>query len=121
MEISVDKKLKTLQEEFNASYPFLRIEFYSGVYNLGQASSEKSILNNELTVGEINPTCPSGFMPMNSYQKVGEFEQTFFKMFGLNVQVFRKSQDRWLQTWATDVWTLEEQNERGRIMGEYRA
>ena len=48
--------------------------------------------------------------------KVGTFEQIMFDMFGLNVQVFRKSYNEWLQTWSTDMWSLEEQNRRGRIM-----
>jgi hypothetical protein len=49
--------------------------------------------------------------------KVGAFEQLFHESFGLNVQVFRKSYGKWLQTWATDVWSLKEQNQRGQILG----
>ena len=32
----------------------------------------------------------------------------------LNLQVFRKSSDIWLQTSATDHWTLEKQNGKGQ-------
>ena len=42
--------------------------------------------------------------------KVAELENAFAKSFGFAVQVFRKSGNVWLQTTATDDWTLEEQN-----------
>ena len=34
--------------------------------------------------------------------------------YSLNIQVFRKSADIWLQTSATDHWTLEKQNGKGQ-------
>ncbi|MBK6949217.1 MAG: hypothetical protein IPH16_15200 [Haliscomenobacter sp.] len=44
---------------------------------------------------------------------VREFEQAFYDTYGLNVQVFRRSGNIWIQTTATDSWTLAEQNRKG--------
>ena len=45
--------------------------------------------------------------------KVSDFEKMFHDKFGLNVQVFRKSGNLWMQTTSTDHWTLAEQNRKG--------
>jgi hypothetical protein len=44
---------------------------------------------------------------------VAELERLFVENFGLNAQVFRRSGTLWLQTSATDNWTLAEQNRKG--------
>ena len=121
MKISKDRKLKDLQEEFSSYFPFLRIEFYSKPHGMGFASSDNEMLDSNLTVGEVCDLSALGYMPLHGHQKVGDFEQLFAKTFGLNVQVLRKSYGKWLQTWATDIWTIEEQNNRGRIMGNKTA
>ena len=43
MNIVVDKnkKLKTIQEEFHKSFPFLKLEFYSNSHKLGEGSNKK--------------------------------------------------------------------------------
>ena len=48
--------------------------------------------------------------------KVSELEKAFSDIFGLNVQVFRKSNNMWLQTTITDKWSLEKQNQNGKEM-----
>jgi hypothetical protein len=45
---------------------------------------------------------------------VSELEQQFQDIFEISAQVFRKNGDYWLQTTATDSWTLGEQNSRAR-------
>jgi hypothetical protein len=117
MKISNDRKLGDLQEEFNNHFPFLRIEFFNKPHEVGVASEDSEILDSDLIIGELRHLPTSGFIPLDGNQKVGDFEQLFAKAFGLNVQVYRKSHGKWLQTWATDIWTIEEQNNRGRIMG----
>ncbi len=118
MKISKEKTLQDLQLEFNKYYPYLTIEFYKNPHEYGKSSEEEERLNPKLKVGDLRKSDTNGYIPMHSYQKVGRFEQLFAKTFGLYVQVFRKSYGKWLQTWATDMWTLEEQNNRGRIMGD---
>ncbi|MBK9961781.1 MAG: hypothetical protein IPP06_10775 [Saprospiraceae bacterium] len=42
--------------------------------------------------------------------KVSTLENKFREVFGLHVQVFRKSGNVWIETTVTDDWTLEKQN-----------
>ncbi len=118
MKISNDRKLKDLQTEFNQRYPFLQLAFFQSEQPFGQISADATRLDPELTIGQIQPITGISYIPLNSDQKVGDLELYFARAFGLHVQVYRKSYGKWLQTWATDIWTLEEQNNRGRIMGD---
>ena len=117
VEISDKKRLIDLQEEFNRQFPFLQLEFYSKPHAEGQASSENDLLKNDLLVGDVREMHNSGHFNIDGNMKVGDFENLFYQLFGLNVQVFRKSYGKWLQTWATDIWSLNEQNRRGQILG----
>ena len=117
MEISDKKRLKDLQEEFNRQFPFLQLEFYASSHEEGKPSGEDNLLRNDLLVGEVRDKHNNGHFRIDGDMKVGAFEQLFYQLFGLNVQVFRKSYGKWLQTWATDIWSLNEQNRRGQILG----
>ncbi|MFT6320719.1 MAG: hypothetical protein ACJAT4_001647 [Granulosicoccus sp.] len=118
MKVNNSKKLKNLQKEFNEVFPYLKIEFFSKPYEAGNGSNEADILSTELTVGEVRENDTDGFIPMDGTIPVGIFEKLFQDNFGLFAQVYRKSHGKWLQTWVTDVWTLEEQNNRGKILGD---
>jgi len=117
VEISDNKKLKDLQSDFNRQFPFLHLEFYSKPHEDGKPSSESDLLQNDLLVGDVRDVHNNGHFAIDGNMKVGAFEQLFRDLFGLNVQVFRKSYGKWLQTWATDIWSLNEQNWRGEILG----
>ena len=117
VEISDKKKLKDLQEEFNRQFPFLQLEFFAKPHQPGKPSFEKDILKNDLLVGEVREVHNNGHFTVDGNMKVSDFEQFLYQSFGLNVQVFRKSYGKWLQTWATDIWSLNEQNRRGKILG----
>ena len=49
---------------------------------------------------------------------VTDLEQNFSDVYGLSIQVFRKSGDVWLETTITDGWTLEKQNEQGKMLSQ---
>ncbi len=117
LEVSDDKRLKELQEEFNRQFPFLHLAFYAKSHEEGQASSDKDLLDANLLVKDVRSLHKNGHITIDGNMKVGTFEQLFYQLFGLSVQVYRKSYGKWLQTWATDMWTLNEQNQRGRLLG----
>ena len=117
MKIHNSKKLKDLQFEFQQAFPYLKIEFFNQPHSEGRGSEERDILNSELTVGEVRNNDTNGIMSLDGQIPVGTFEKLFEHNFGLFIQVYRKSHGKWLQTWVTDVWTLEEQNNRGKILG----
>ncbi len=113
MKINSDKKLMDLKKEFHAMFPFLRIEFYSGHHETGMGSPKEKQLDPDKTIFEASGKqldIEYAVLPTHS---VKELEQYFDEELGLNVQVFRKSGNLWMQTTATDHWTLEEQNRKG--------
>ena len=113
MLISDQKSIRQIQEEFSEKFPFLKLEFYSSAHDPNEGSSDQAQLDSELTIGEVRNIHFEGDYAIAGSSSVAELETTFSDKFGLNVQVFRKSGDIWLQTITTDSWTLDEQNERG--------
>ena len=114
MFISDDKRLIDIQGEFNAKFPNLKIVFYSKHHEEGKGSPKQTMLDSELTVGEVRTIHNMGDLSINGHLKVATLESNFYEKYGLNVQVWRKSGSSWLQTTTTDSWTLTEQNNRGQ-------
>jgi|GEM_PF-256234 len=118
MKIYNSKQLKTLQKEFSDRFPFLKIEFFKNPHPYGVNSGEVEKLDAELTVGDVRKMENVGKLTMDGDLPVGVFEKILEERFGLFVQVYRNSYGKWLQTWVTDIWTLEEQNNRGKVLSQ---
>lgn len=112
MEIAItdDKSIEEVQALFTEHFPFLKIEFYEKEHDTGEGNQDSFKLDSSKTIGEIRSSHTTGDLSIHGNQKVSTLESAFHDQYGLNVQVFRKSNDIWLQTTATDEWTLSEQN-----------
>jgi hypothetical protein len=66
-----------------------------------------------ITIAECRANHLEGELEFTEQTRVNELEGRFQDDFGLSVQVFRKSGKLWLETTATDNWTLAEQNNQG--------
>ncbi len=110
-----DKTLAEIQMEFHRLFPFLKIEFYNTPHSKGEASRKENRLDASKTLRECRWIHQMGTLEYNPKSTVAELEQAFHEVFGLSVQVFRRSEDNWLQTTITDSWTLEEQNSEGML------
>lgn len=120
MKLHVDDKrvIEELQVEFNKVFPYLKIEFFKKPHEVGETSPKKEMLPSNTTLGKWRTVHSEGDLFLNPSTKVEELESQFQEFFGLFVQVFRKSGAVWLETSATDSWTLAEQNEQGAFMEE---
>ena len=65
------------------------------------------------TLGECRVIHSKGTITITPQMTVANLEQNMNDVFGLSVQVFRKSGNAWLETSVTDNWTLEQQNNQG--------
>lgn len=113
--LTADKKIAEFQEEFNAYFPFLKIEFFTQPHEENSATwSKYMIFNRTKTLGEIGkiPTTPSIF-EFQPEMKTGEFEQALWNQYALPVQIFRKSMGSYIETTKSDSWSLAEQNSKG--------
>lgn len=116
MTVNNQKSILQIQEEFGTRYPFLKLEFFKNSHNVFEGNARPEIIyKKQLThlhkVGEII---------INDDMTVAELEQKFKEQFNLNVQVFRKHGNSWIETTVTDNWTLQKQNEEGKILSELR-
>lgn len=120
MIIKNDKTIEEIQEEFSILYPGLQLKFYSRKHDDHAGSPKKYELDNTTELSKLKSLKKEGFLAIHKSMSVSDLEQAFEKNFGLHVQVFRLSKDLWLQTVATDDWTLEEQNRKGIYSNQER-
>jgi len=113
MLLTKEKTIAVIQEEFNTTFPGLRLAFYQKKHADHKGSAKDSEYDIYLSLGEIQPTLTEATLNLDASKTVAQFEQEVEDQFGLHVQVFRRSNDLWLQTIATDDWTLEVQNRKG--------
>jgi hypothetical protein len=118
IQLNDKRKVSTIQKEFSRFFPYLKIEFYSKPHKTGGASAKRLLKHGEKTLFECRTIHNNGDITITPQMTVGEFEQRFTDVYGLHVQVFRKSGKAWLQTTRTDNWTLEEQNSQGKELSE---
>ena len=114
MKITINdhRKIYNIQKEFTEKFPYLRIEFFSKT----EENSERTMNACAWTVGECRSTHESGTIIILPQMTVAELEQIFRNMYGLSIQIFRKSGMVWLETTVTNSWTLEEQNRQGEAL-----
>ena len=120
MRLHIDDKraISEIQEEFNSSFPYLKLEFFKKPHEVGEASPLNEMIPSDSSLGKWRTIHDEGDMVITPDTKVEDLESQFQDKFGIAVQVFRHSGAVWLETSATDKWTLKEQNEQGAFMQE---
>jgi len=123
MKIAINDKRKifAIQETFNKAFPYLKLEFFTKGHKQGGPSPKKFIKHPSKTLGECRTIHNNGSITITGNMTVTELEQRFGDVYGLGVQVFRKSGKMWLETTVTDGWTLEQQNKQGESLSTYLA
>jgi hypothetical protein len=109
-------QLKEIKDAFNQKFPHLRIEFYSKGHNEGEGTSAAAIYDENLRLVDIRKEGKMGSINIHGNMKTSTMEAIFAEEFGIHIQVFRKSGNVWLQTTATDDWSLAEQEREAAEM-----
>jgi hypothetical protein len=111
-----NKTISDVQQDFNAAYSFLKIEFYKQtIVRSGSPVRQKINKTSLLNAAGIGP---EGVLEVTDLMTVGQLEKTFLDRFGIAAQVSRKSGILWLETTMTDNWTLKQQNDHGKELSE---
>lgn len=113
MIIQDSKSIKDIQGEFHQMYPGLKMVFYQAKHEDHEGSDKDLEYTSDHILRDIRQRHTEGTIEINPSMTVQEIEQAFEELFGLHIQIFRKSGPLWLQTISTDDWTLEKQNEKG--------
>ncbi len=100
-----------LQERFTKCFPNLKIEFYSKPHHYKELTPENLMYKSDELIGNLKKDFDQGELEIKSWDKAFNLEKSLRDKFGLNVQVFRNANGKWLQTSETDKYTLSELNE----------
>lgn len=115
MRINDLRTINDLQNEFRQEFPYLRIEFVKDTHLGGEGTRHMTKLDSTSVLGNVRQIHNRGFIKLDNTLTVKCLEQTFQKVFGLHVLIFRKSFDNWIQSDTSDASTLKELNLRGLI------
>jgi hypothetical protein len=112
MKIPIDnnRSLNEVQELFNDSFPYLKLEFCKGS---SQRRDALGIGKSTVRIGEFRMEQTSGEIYISPTMTVFELERVFKEIYGLSICVYRKSGRSWLETVLTNDWTLQKQNTEG--------
>ena len=103
--------LEDIQENFSNSFPSLKIEFYHHPHHWKKGSVPQDKIDAKMRVSDVRKKHNHGILEIKSTDTTGHIESLFKDRFGLNVQLFRKGKDCWIQTIAIDNYTLNQQSE----------
>ena len=120
MHINRNKSIGELRKEFSEIFQGLKLEFYNHDHKAYATSSPDDMISADQRLDELLDFSDDKEYVINEDISVAQLESDFKEIFNLNIQVFRKSKDLWLQTSATDDWSLAKQNSKGlHSMGIY--
>lgn len=129
MGISVtgNKKIVTLQKEFNAKFPYLRLGiFYSYAREQVKKGEAISQIDGDKTLASVRRADSGGTISIAGNKRIGTLEKEFDTVFGLYAQVCYTTADgsRYYTSGSDDTMTLSAFNEKcqknGCKKGVYR-
>ncbi len=112
--INDERKIFAVQKEFSDMFPYLKLEFFSKPNTRDGAPSKKLMKHISKSIAECRTIHNAGHVKIQPQMTIGELEQGFRDVYGLSIDVLRKSGETWLETNATADWTLTRQDEEGR-------
>jgi hypothetical protein len=113
LKINDERTISAVQADFNRFFPYLKIEFFKAPHQIGEGSAKNLLYDNTRYLKDCRVRHNQGEIELKDSMTVNELEEVFLHQFGLSAQVFRKSGNVWLETSATDNWTLRQQNDEG--------
>ena len=99
-----------IQKIFSDRYPYLRIDLFRNLELNGIRITKK--LENAYGLFQL----PQTGISLLGDRTVKCLKDDIRKATGLVAKIFRRSGNVWIETSLTDDWTLERQNEEGKLM-----
>lgn len=115
MKIRINDSISLLsfQEEFNRMFPYLKINFFT-ISNKSTGVFTRKLMDKcTRNFGEFRIANEINEIIITPDTTVSDLETKLNSTYNLSAQVYRNSGRIWLETNATDSWTLEEQNRQG--------
>ena len=105
-----------MQEEFQKEYPFLKLEFYRYPLKSKNHSRKPQPISGDLPIAMARREGTEGALDIDQKRSVEEIETDLNIMFGLHVEILRRSANMWIKTSLTHHWSLGHQNLEGKQM-----
>ncbi|MCW3127350.1 MAG: hypothetical protein JWO03_3008 [Bacteroidetes bacterium] len=116
--ISDNRYIYEVQEEFQKEYPFLKLEFYRPLNKMQRTILKPQVISYLSPIEAIRKSATEGPFDINENRSIAEIENDLKNIFGLYVEVFRKSGNLWIETTLTHHWSLRQQNLEGMQMSQ---
>lgn len=108
IEINNLRKIFSVQDEFNQSFPSLRIEFYDDAMRSNGSAFNQLIKNGNRTLSECRSTSNQGFIEIIKDMTLGDLKSIFKNTYGISVEFFQKSSYSNIDgNWVSDQTELE--------------
>lgn len=108
--LSNEMTIREVNKNFQKKFPYLRLEFYAEDYVPGQTSLWDDRFPDHTKLGEIIGNFLPTFIQFELSDTVAAFRKRFQDDMGLHVQVFKKTNDVWQDTFQSDYLSLEKEN-----------
>ncbi len=116
--INPDCKFSAIQNEFNTTFPFLKIDFFVQHPSIHSKTTKVFIKNSDECIGHYGQRLQNEYIEIWPHTTVKELVLLFNKVYSLSVQILRCSGTVWLETTVTDMWSLEKQNKEGEALSK---
>ena len=122
MELTINgtRYIQEVQHDFNAAYPYLKLEFFRQLVGEPSPASAGNLLKHSLKIQDARRMQQNGVLEVTDSMRVSDLEDELKQRYGLSAQVFRKSGNVWLETTMSDNWTLKQQNDHGREISTFK-
>jgi hypothetical protein len=119
LQINKGSSLKNAQRQFNAYYPYLKLEFFKRIPTRQPMNKILTFSSAEL-VRSIDPMKREDVhIDVGRKKTISDVEDAFEKSLGISAHVFRRSGNVWVETTLTNDWSLEDQNEEGKQISSH--
>jgi hypothetical protein len=111
IDINDHRKLHAIQEEFSAHFPNLRLEFYSRPSHTGGKHPEKIVHQGSKTLGDCRNIHTKGTLTISPAMTVSDLQNNFDEVYGVRVEVLKKTAGGWAEPADKNKLSLQEQNQ----------
>lgn len=115
--INNHRKVRAIQDEFNAFFPQLNIQFYVQSNHAHGGKTEHFISGSRMTLADCRNHKNDGEITISDLMNVGELKAFFANSFGLSVELFQKSgKNEWSHLPALDSDILKDINLKMKLV-----
>ena len=105
LEIDDNKTIGDLQENFNESFPYLKLEFYDRRYRAVKNIHLLFPLPASAQLESIRKKHEPGILTIKSWFKTGKVEDELWEMYGLNARIYRMEGSKWVPSHPGEALT----------------